>query len=292
MELRVLEYFLAIADVGTMSGAAEKLHLTQPTLSRQIRDLERELGTDLFVREPRHMRLTEAGLLLRDRAQQITELAQRTRNDIDAYGGPIAGDVYLGAGETKQFSIVADALTLLKERHPNITFHVLSGNAQVVSERLDAGLLDFGLFIGTPDLTKYDKLSLPSGDVWGLLLRHDHPLAEHAFIKPGDLQGLPLICSMQAMENNDFLGWLHGTAESLNIVGTYNLVFNACVMAQKGLGPVLCLDGVAPDPESGLTFVPLRPKLQAPLTLAWDGNRHFSTAALEFLKAVQDILEN
>lgn len=291
MELRVLEYFLAIADAGTMSGAAEKLHLTQPTLSRQIRDLERELGTDLFIREPRHMRLTEAGLLLRDRAQQMIELAQRTRTDIDAYSGPIAGDVYIGAGETYKFDQIARALSLLKERHPRINFHILSGNALVVSERLDAGLLDFGLFIGNPDMTKYEKLLLPGEDLWGLLVPNDHPLAQRTYIKPSDLEGLPLICSMQAVENKDFLGWLHGSSEALNIVGTYNLVFNACVMVKEGLGAALCLDGVAPLPESGLTFVPLRPKLPAPLTLAWDGSRHFSTAALEFLKAVQDTLE-
>lgn len=292
MELRVLEYFLAIADVGTMSGAAEKLHLTQPTLSRQIRDLERELGTDLFIREPRHMRLTEAGLLLRDRAQQMTELALRTRTDISAYSGPIAGDVYIGAGETYRFDQIAQALLLLKERHPQINFHVLSGNAQVISERLDAGLLDFGLFIGNPDITKYEKLLLPGEDLWGLLVNNDHPLAQRTYIKPADLKDLPLICSMQAVEHNDFLGWLHGSSDSLNIVGTYNLVFNACIMVKEGLGSALCLDGVAPSPDSGLTFVPLRPKLPAPLTLAWDSNHQFSTAAMEFLKAVQDTLED
>ena len=203
MELRVLRYFLAVAREETISGAAEYLHVTQPTLSRQMMELEEELGKKLFIRGNRKISLTEEGMFLRKRAQEIVALVDRTESEFSVSDENISGDVSIGGGETDAMRLVARTATRLQARYPHISYHLFSGNADDVAERLDRGLVDFGIFIGAVELSKYDFLQLPVRDTWGVLMRKDSPLAAQAAIRPGDLAGVPLRCSRQSLGRNE-----------------------------------------------------------------------------------------
>lgn len=204
MELRVLRYFLAIAREQSISGAAHFLHVSQPTLSRQIMELEEELGVTLFHRGNRKITLTEPGMLLRKRAEQIVDLADKTKDDLASNDVAVSGTIHIGAGETHAFRTLAKSIRGLAGMHPDIRFQIFSGNAEDVMERLDKGLADFGLLIEPYDVTKYDYLRLPTLDKWGLLMRQDSPLATLGAIRPEDIRGKPLICSRQALEGGNY----------------------------------------------------------------------------------------
>ena len=288
MELRVLRYFLTVAEEKSFTGAANRLHVTQPTLSRQIRDLEEELGADLFLRGKRKIELTEAGLFLRRRAGEILELAAKTRAAFAESETGISGDVSLGGGETDAMRLVARTVRKVRQRHPNIRFHIFSGNAEDVAERLDRGLVDFGIFIRPANLEKYEYLSLPVSDVWGLLIRKDDPLAARTSIRPQDLAALPLICSRQTMVANELAGWMGEGFDRLTFVATYNLLYNAALMVEEGIGVALCLDGIADTSDtSQLCFRPLEPALKVGLDVAWKKRQVFSRAAAEFRAFLQ-----
>ena len=208
MELRVLRYFLAVAREESISGAAQFLHLTQPTLSRQLMELEEELGKQLFVRGNRRVTLTEDGVLFRKRADEILALVDKATMEMTADEENIAGDIYIGAGETDAMRLIAREAKKLRARYPQIRYHLHSGNAEDVSERLDKGLLDFGLLIEPVDLKKYDYLRLPAADTWGVLMRRDHPLAAKELVSPGDLVKLPLLVSQLTDSWEALCGWL------------------------------------------------------------------------------------
>ena len=226
MELRVLRYFLTVAQEGNITSAARLLHITQPTLSRQIRDLEEELGHPLFERNSHSITLTAEGLLLRKRAEEILNLVRKTEDELAQTDSALAGEVYVGAGETTGAHLLTRAARRLRDRWPDVHFHMFSGDSADVCEQLDKGLLDFGLLFGPVDEKKYHSLLLPHRDVWGVLLRRDHPLAQKASVCPEDLVSQPLIVSRQTLRRPFFPAWFGRDAESLNIVGTYNLVFN------------------------------------------------------------------
>lgn len=284
MDIRVLRYFLAVAQEGSISGAAEHLHLTQPTLSRQLMDLEEELGKKLFVRGNRKVTLTEDGLLLRKRAGEIIELVEKTESEFHEGDGNITGDIYIGAGETDAMRLIARAARALQAEYPGIRFHLFSGNAQDVTERLDKGLLDFGILIEPADMKKYDCMRLPATDVWGVLMRKDSPLAGRETIRPEDLLGIPLITSRQTLVKRDFSDWLSRGFETLNIVTTYNLVYNASLMVDEGMGYALTLDKlVNTTGNSHLCFRPLEPRMEVGLDIVWKKNQVFSKATATFL---------
>lgn len=288
MELRVLRYFLAVAREESISGAAEAVHVTQPTLSRQMMELEEELGKTLFLRGKRKISLTEEGMFLRKRAQEIVDLVEKTESEFSAPDENISGDVHIGGGETDAMRLIARAAHSLRAAYPHISYHLFSGNAQDVSERLDRGLVDFGIFIEPADLSKYDFIKLPATDVWGLLMRKDSPLAANKTIKPDDLPGLPLLCSRQAMVNNEISGWMGDGFEKLNIITTYNLIYNASIMVEEGMGYALTLDKIIRlSPDGPLCFRPLEPKLEVGLALAWKKYQVFSKAAAKFLEYLQ-----
>lgn len=288
MELRELRYFLAVAQAGTISAAAEALHVTQPTLSRQMLELESRLGKRLFFRGKRKISLTDEGRFLRGRAREILALVQKTEA---AFAGPeasIGGEVFIGGGETDAMRILARAARRLHERHPQVIFHLFSGNAEGVAERIARGLVDFGVFIDPADLSEYDVLRLPVRDTWGLLMRRDNPLARKTTIRPADLRGLPLICSRQGQVGNEIAGWMGGGHENLHIVATYNLLYNAALMVEEGLGCALCLDKiVAAHPQGALCFRPLAPRLNVGLAVAWKKSQSFSPAAAAFLACLR-----
>ena len=287
MELRVMRYFLAVAREESITAAAQALHVTQPTLSKQLMELEEELGKKLFLRGSRKITLTEEGMFFRKRAQEIIDLTEKTQAEFAA-GEAETGDVYIGGGETRAMGLLAQTALKLHTLHPGIRFHLYSGNGQDVAERLDKGLLDFGLFVGLTDFKKYDYLRLPMADVWGLVLRKDHPLAALDRIRPGDLAGVPILCSRQAMIQNELSGWLGRDFASLNIVATYNLIYNASLMVEAGLGCALCIDGLLNTTgDSPLCFRPFEPRITAELVIAWKKYQVFSRAAEKFLELLQ-----
>ncbi|EDS72445.1 LysR family transcriptional regulator [Anaerofustis stercorihominis] len=291
MELRVLRYFLAVAREENITAAAEVLHITQPTLSKQLMDLEKELGKQLFIRGKRKITLTEEGMFLRRRAQEIVELADKTQSEFLSNEDIISGDIYIGGGETDAMRIVAKTAKELQKNYPGIRYHLYSGNAQDVTERLDKGLLDFGILIGSSNLNKYDYIRLPVTDTWGLLMKKDSPLMDKDVISSADLKDLPLIVSIQALKTNELSGWSGYSFEDLNIVATYNLVYNATLMVDEGLGYVLTLDKlVNTSGGSKFCFKPLKPKLEAPLYIVWKKYQVFSKATEKFIEALQDLL--
>lgn len=235
MELRVLRYFIEVAREQNITAAAERLFITQSTLSKQLMELEKELGKQLLVRGKRKTTLTEDGMFLYRRAQEIVDLADKTEGAFKATDEVITGDIYIGCGETQGMRTVIEAMKKLRDRHPDVRFHLYSGNDEDVSERLDNGLVDFGLFVGNTDLEKYDYVKLPDSDVWGFVMRKDCPLAEKPAVKPADLADIPILCSRQALHSNELSGWLGYDFSKLNILSTHNLVYNAALMVKAGM---------------------------------------------------------
>ena len=289
MELRILKYFLAVAREESISGAAQALHMTQPTLSRQLMDLEEELGKQLLIRGSRRITLTEDGMLLRKRAAEILDLVEKAEAELTAPDEVVNGDIYIGGGETEAMRMIAEIATGLQRSCPDIRYHLYSGNADDVTERLDKGLLDFGVLIVPANMKKYDYIRLPATDTWGLLMPRDCPLAARPVIRPQDLWDLPLITSRQSMLSNEFSGWLGKEFEKLRIVATYNLVYNASLLVAAGMGYALCLDKlVNTSEESPLCFRPLEPRMEVHLDIVWKKYQVFSGAAERFLKEVRE----
>lgn len=293
MELRVLRYFLAIAREGSITGAARQLHVTQPTLSRQIQELEDELGQTLLIRSNHNAVLTPEGMLLRKRAEEIMELVGKTESEFSSMGEVVAGDVYIGGGETEAMKLVAGIIRELREEFPEIRYHLYSGNAEDVTERLDQGRLDFGILIQPVDLAKYNCVGLPARDVWGVIMRRDSPLAEKTAVTRRDLLNLPLLCSRQVLRQisgvNEYLEWFGEDFGKLNIVGTYNLIYNAALMVNEGIGYAVTLDKLVNVTGSGnLCFRPLKPKLESGLNIVWKKYQVFSSAAELFLERIQE----
>lgn len=287
MELRVLRYFLAVAREQNITAAAERLYLSQPTLSKQLMDLEKELGKKLFIRGNRKITLTEEGEFLRRHAQEIIDLTDKTESAFRQSDESITGDIYIGCGETEGMRMLVKAMKKLHETYPDIHYHMYSGNDEDVAERLEKGLVDFGLFVGNTNLEKYNYLKLPYSDTWGLLMRNDHPLAEKQSITPMDIQNIPILCSRQALEQNELSGWLGYDSKQLNIFSTHNLIRNVIIMVQEGLGCAISLSDLVNTNGTNLVFRPFEPTIKAELLLAWKKYQVFSKAAECFLKKLQ-----
>ena len=296
MELRVLNYFLTVAREGGLTGASEVLHVTQPTMSRQIQELEEELGQKLFIRTTRSMVLTPEGMLLRKRAEEILEMAERTKSEFSAMGSTVAGDVLIGSGETFALKQITDLMAQIREEYPGIHFQIYSGNAEEVAERLEKGLLDFGVFVEPADISRYNSIRLPVLDTWGLILRKDHPLAQKEHITREDLGDVPLIMSRQEMAaqkaGNDYLDWFGGSYELLNVVAGYNLMYNGALMVRSGLGCAVGLDRIVNTTEtSDLCFRPFDPPLEAGIVVVWKKYQVFSKAAEILLEKMKKVFE-
>lgn len=287
MELRVLRYFIEVARTQNITAAAERLHITQPTLSKQLMDLEDELGAKLFERGKRRTTLTEDGMLLFQRAKEIVALADLTESAFRSTDERIAGDIAIGCGETEGMRLLVDAMKEMRAAHPGVTFRLSSGNFEDISDRLDGGLVDFGLFVGDATVAKYDYIKLPHSDAWGLLMRADDVLAERATVRPQDLDGLALLCSRQAVQSNELAGGLGREFGELDIVATYNLIHNATYMVEAGMGCAVSIEGLVNTSGTGLVFRPFEPSLTARLSFAWKRGRQLSRAAAEFLKLLQ-----
>ena len=286
MELRVLQYFLAVAREQSISGAAEFLHLSQPTLSRQIKDMEKELGKQLLIRGNRRITLTEEGMILCKRAEEIMELVKKTESEITLSDESIAGDIYIGAGESNSVGYIAKVANALRREYPLVHFHIESGDAQTVYEQLDKGLIDFGLLFGNIDLTKYNSISLPTKDTWGVLMPKDSELAKKDVITPNDLMKEPLIVSRQGITRGELQNWFKLPEEKLNVVATYNLLYNASLLVEEGVGYALCLDKIINTSNCNLCFKPLYPKLEVSMSIVWKKHQVFSKASNKFLDLI------
>lgn len=291
MELRVLQYFLAVAREQSISAAAESLHLSQPTLSTQLKALEEQLGKQLLIRGSKGSRkvlLTEEGMVLRKRAEEILELVRITENEISRSDEVVAGDVYIGAGESDMIRIFARAAQQLQQRYPDIHYHILSGNAAFVQEHLERGLIDIGVVYGPVDTAVYNAVPAPVRDTWGVLMRRDSPLAQKEYIQPQDLWDKPLILSAQKNDDLSMVHWMQRDISKLQVVATYNLVFNASLLVEEGLGYALCFDKlINVTGDSRLCFRPLFPKMEAEASIIWKRYQVFPKAAQKFIETLQ-----
>ncbi len=295
MDLRVLKYFLTVAREGSITKATNILHVTQPTISRQLMDLEAEIGHKLFKRSSHNIKLTDAGILLKKRAEEILDMAERIRSEFSQGDEEIIGDVYIGSGETYAMKEIAGVVRNLKKKYPHIRYHLFSGNADDVTEKLDRKLIDFGLLIQPADLSKYDHLTLSQKDRWGLLIRRDNPLSQKSCIHRKDLLGIPLLVSRQVMNRsggkNELKEWLGTDLEKCDIAATYNLIYNASILVREGVGCALSLDKLSDtSKDSELCFKPLSPRVESTLNIVWEKGRNFSEAANKFLEELRNNL--
>lgn len=293
MDIRVLQYFLAVAREESITRAAEALRMTQPPLSRQLKDLEDELGKKLLIRGSKKVTLTEDGMLLRKRAEEMIDLMEKTKAELASSDDNINGEIYIGGGETDAISLFAQTAGKLQKKYPLIHYHIYSGDAEIVMERLDKGLIDFGLLVGPVDVSRYDYMRLPISDIWGVLMRKDSPLAEKDVVCAKDLWDKPLIVSHQAYSASDIFAWLNMDIPKLNIVMTYNLIYNAAHFVKTGFGYAITLDKlVNTTGDSELCFRPLYPALEAGLCIVWKKYQIFSKASKEFLRLLKSEWES
>jgi len=288
MELRVLKYFLAVAQEENLTRAAGVLHTTQSNLSRQLAEFEKDLGKKLFNRGSRKITLTEEGMFLHKRAKEIVELTERTRNDLRIYGDEVSGIIHMGAVETNNMRKMTNCFAALKQEYPKIRFNLFSGSINEISERLNNGLLDFGLLVAPVDMQKYDYIKLPQGDIFGLIMRKDCPISQCASIRPEDIKGCPVWVAHQQLESNVLSSWLKRDVNTLNIISTFNLITTPAMMVSEGLGMAFTFDNLVDTSESSkLCFRPLEPRIEAELYLVWKRYRIFAKPAELFLEKLQ-----
>ena len=292
MEIRVLKYFLAIAREQNISVAANYLHVTQPTLSRQIKDLEDELGQKLFIRGSHNVTLTEEGMIFRKRAEQIIDMVTKTEEEFSDMGSNIIEDIYIGAAESYNMKYIAKVIKEIQENYPDIHYHLYSGNEEDVSELLDKGLIDFGILVDPADITKYDYLPLPESDIWGLIMKNDSPLAKKEHITKTDLLNLPLICSRQSLKSdnkhNDIINWFGKDFKNINVVATFDLTYNASILVNKNIGYAIAFDNIVNRNDyTNLCFKPLNPEVKSKLNIIWKKQMIFSKPAQLLLNTLQ-----
>ena len=289
MEIRTLRYFLAAAREENMTRAAETLHVTQPTLSKALKALEEELGKKLFTRHSFSIRLTDEGVLLRNRAEDLVSMADRIEREFLSLDDITGGDLYFGLAESFQIRYLARAIHSFKQTYPGLRYHITSGDTEQVLEKLDKGLQDFVVLVETPDAGKYEALVFPEADVWGLVMPEDNPLAEKKAIRVDDLIGLPLFCSEQSWEK-DIPRWAGEKMGGLHLEGSFRLSYNASIFAREHLGYVLTFDRLLDtSPGSGLAFRPLDPRLETKLYLVWKKYQTFSPIAERFLTQIRTV---
>ena len=288
MELRVLHYFLMVAREENITKAAQLLHVTQPTLSRQLMQLEKELGVQLFHRGKHSVRLTEEGMLLRRRAQELVSLSEKTKQELQCREEVPAGEIAFGCGETKSMSLLSSSMVSFRERYPLVQFSIYSAIADDIKERIEKGLLDMGLLVEPVDISKYEYIRLPVEERWGVLVREDSPLARKASVSPEDLLDIPLIMSRREPVKNQLASWFGTVFDQMEIAATYNLIVNAAFMVEQGLGVALCFDLGAVF--ENLRFVPLWPRMETGSVLVWKKNQALSSAQAQFIRHIRNAL--
>lgn len=292
MEFRVLEYFLAIAREGSFSKAAKQLHITQPTLSRQISDLEKEIGKVLFIRGKKQVSLTEDGVFLFNRAKEIVSLKDKTLIEFSKNDDNLYGDVYIGGGESLGMSLIAKTIKLAQDKYPNIRFRLFSGNAESVVEKLERGLIDFGILINSCVTDKYEHIKLGVCDQLGVLMRKDDVLANKNTISISDITNKPLIVSAQESLENIAKNNYEFNELTKKAICTYNLLYNASLLVREKVGYCICIDNIINTKGSDLIFKPLEPRIDVKLILVYKKYNIFSKAASIFLDLLKQEIEN
>jgi DNA-binding transcriptional LysR family regulator len=288
MEIRVLRYFLAVAREQNMTRAADQLHVTQPTLSKQLKQLEEEVGKKLFTRSNYSIHLTEEGILLRKRAEDILNMVDKTMEEFQSLDDITGGDIYIGAAESESFCYFATIAKRLQLKYPDVKFHLYSGNTEMIAERLDKGLLDFAIIVQEVDLSKYNYMKLPASDRWGVIMRKDAQLASKDFITVDDLLNLPLIVSRQGL-TEDYPKIFKEKLDQMHIVATFDLIYNASIMVRKGFGYALSFDKLIDTSEhSELCFKPLFPELKTNMYIIWKKYQVFSPISQKLLTEIQN----
>lgn len=284
MEIRTLRYFLAVAREENMTRAAEILHVTQPTLSKQLKSLEDELGKKLFTRHSFSIRLTDEGILLRNRAEDLVSMADKIEQEFVSLDDITGGELYLGLAESFQIKYLARAIKEFKNRYPNLHYHITSGDTEQIADKLDKGLLDFLVLAEHPDSRKYEYIEFPESDKWGLVMPKNDPLAKKKTIRAKDLAGLPLFCSEQAW-NHEIKEWAGTFFSEMRLEGSFRLAYNGSIFAKEGLGYLLTFDRLVDTSDaSGLVFRPLTPKAETNLYIAWNRHQTFTPIAERFLE--------
>ena len=286
MELRVLRYFLAVAQEENITKAAALLHLTQPTLSRQLMQLEEELGTKLFRRSQYRIILNEDGMLLRRRAQELVELADKTQREFSQRDAELSGEIAIGCGETRSMTFLSQHICSFRRLHPRVQFRIYSATADDVKERIENGLLDMGLLAEPVDISRYAFQRMPQKDRWGVLGLKDSPMAEQESVAPADLVGIPLLLSGRTEVRGELASWFGDEFGRIQVAATYNLILNAANMVQNGVGVALGFD--LGNLSDALRFIPLSPKLESGTVLAWKKDQIFSPAVEQFQRYIKN----
>lgn len=282
MDIRVLEYYLIVAREESITKAAAILHVTQPTLSRQLMHLEEELQVKLFNRTSHSVVLTEDGLLFKRRAQEIVALSEKTKRDFIRGNRELSGEIGIGCGEFRSIQIIAQIMKEFKKEHPFVTFQIYSGNSSNIKERIESGILDIGVILDYVDIRKYEYVRIPLSEEWGVLVREDSPLAAMEYVTPEDIRELPLIISERSMRDNELADWIGKKYEDLNIVSTYNLMYNAAIMVANGMGVAGCIK--LDCRYEGTRFVPARPSVKNNSVFAWKKALSQSQAVSSFIE--------
>ena len=287
MELRTMRYFLAVAREENMTRAAELLHVTQPTLSKQLKALEEELGKKLFTRHSFSIQLTEEGILLRKRAEDLIKMADKITTEFLTLDDVLGGDVYFGLAESYQIRYLAAAIKRFKETYPDLHYHITSGDTEQVTEKLDKGIIDFAVLAQEPNTAKYHYLPFPTADLWGLVMPKDCKLAGKNAVDVDDLVGLPLFCSEQGW-NHDISKWCGNRMDQLHLEGSFRLSYNGSLFVREGLGYLLTFEHlIDTNPDSGLVFRPLTPKLETKMYLIWKKYQVFTPIAERLLEKMK-----
>lgn len=289
MDLRILNYFLVVAREENITKAANQLHITQPTLSRQLQQLEEELEVKLFERSSHNIVLTKEGIMLRRRAQELVSLAERTKKELNSEDDSIAGEITIGGGEFRSSDCLARMVTDFVKEHDQVTFEIYSGNTDNVIEQMDKGLIDIGHFIAPIDLSKYESVKMHQRERWGVLVRSDSPLASKPEVKREDLLGLQMIIPKRMTINSELHQWFGDIFDQLNVKVSYNLLYNAAAMVEQGLDAALCLE--LNTNYDNLKFIPLFPALEHNSVLAWRKNQITSPAVAAFIKYLKEVNE-
>lgn len=292
MELRTMRYFLAVAREENMTRAAELLHVTQPTLSKSLKSLENELGKKLFVRHSFHIELTEEGILLRKRAEDLVQLADKIQTEFFTLDDVLGGEVYFGLAESYQIRYLASEIRALKNSYPDLHYHITSGDTEQVTEKLDKGVIDFAVLAEEPNTNKYHYLTFPKADIWGVVMPDDCALAQKRAVSADDLSGLPLFCSEQGW-NCDISKWCGNKIDNLYLEGSFRLSYNGSLFVKEGLGYLLTFEHlIDTSTDSGLVFRPLTPRLETKLYLIWKKYQVFTPIAEKMLERLRERFHN
>lgn len=291
MEIRVLRYFLETAREGNMTRAAERLHVTQPTLSKQIKELETELGKKLFIRGNFNVTLTEEGMFLRKRAEDLLSIAEKIETEFKNMDSITGGDVYIGCAESYLIKYLAKAVKKLNEKYENIHYHITSGGTEQVIEKLERGILDMAFIVEPPELSKYNYLDIPEADKWGIYMLRDCPLTQKEYITVDDLLPYPVFCSEQSVKA-DLPRWAGEKAEKLNVIANFNLANNSFVFVREGLGLGLSFEKIIEVNENtDLTFRPLEPPLYNKMCVIWKKYQMFTPVAELLLEEIKKVIQ-